>query len=345
MIFAFDQSPVALGSFDLLIELFGQQSYRIQERIFSFESISSSISDIIHEIALSLREKMLGCSSWRVSGVRKDIAGERQDFRSKDLELLTTEAIRVAFGAASGDTLLQHGLPPVALSGFDLEVVIWARGGVLAIGWSDPTLSRLIYPPTRLLVCKGENGDILSKAADATAFVLAGTALLEYEAGIGRLGSTEVRCGDPMCGVGTCLFALHYIISAHFPAARPASIGSDAAAVSVAQAIANLRRLPFDPSMFSFQQCAAEEVGRSGVMPLNGMDVLVVDPPWGHRHGSFADICRRTPAWARQWVAVLRCQPQALSKLPTPHPAFPGPTSVSAVSTSSRVPSSSTCPL
>lgn len=313
LIFSFDQSPSALGCLDLLIQLFGIQSYRIQEGIFSLESITSAISDIIHDIAELLHAKMLNYSSWRVSGVRKDVAGERQDFRSKDLELLTTEAIRVAFGAASGDTLMQHGLPPVALSGFELEIVIWARGGALAIGWSDRPLSRVIHPPTRLLVCKGESGEILSKAADATAFVLASTALMEFGAGGGRLEGAEVRCGDPMCGVGTCLFALHYMISAHFPSACPYSIGSDSAPASVAQAIANLGRLPFECSRFSFQQCAAEEVGRCGAMPLNGMDLLVVDPPWGHRHGSFADICRRTPAWARQWVAVLR---SALPRLP-----------------------------
>ena len=307
LIFEFSDSPRAAGTLDVVFKLIGLKSFQVQKDSFMLDTVETAIHGIVEECVDALRLKLKSCSSWRASGIRKDTAGQRQNFRSKDLELLFTDAIRAAFGAARGDTLQQHSLPPVALSGFDLEFIVWVRGGLLAIGWTDSALSHILHPPTRLLVRKGESGEILSKAADATAFVLACIALRDYEAGSGQLSSgAELLCGDPMCGVGTCLFALHYTVSTHFSGARPACIGSDASEPSVRQARDNLSRLQFDPGRFAFVQCAAEAVGRDGAMPLNGVDLVIVDPPWGHRHGTFADICRRTPAWARQWVAVLR---------------------------------------
>jgi hypothetical protein len=312
VVFRFDQLPVALGALEISFQLFSAQStVRFQEDSFTFDSVAFSIKEIVNGVSGQIRSKLLACNSWRVSGIRKDVAGRRQNFRSKDLELFFTDAVRSAFGADLGDTLAQHGLPPVDLSGFDLEFFVWVCAGVLAVGWSDRELTGLLHPPTRQLVSKGDTGEILSKSADTTAYILAYTALLMFEDGSGRLTSgSKLLCGDPMCGVGTCLFALQHIISTRFQGVLAHCIGSDASEPSVSQALANLARLRMDESRFTFTPCAAEEVARTGVMPLNSVDIVVVDPPWGHRHGSFADISRRTPAWARQWVAMLRCAPR-----------------------------------
>ena len=308
LIIRFDKFPSAIGTLDVIFQLFEDpRTYRFQEEAFTFDTVACGIKEIVHGESGQLRSKLLGCDSWRVSGIRKDFAGLRQNFRSKDLELLFTDAVRSAFGAAPGDTLLQHGLPPVDLLEFDLEFFVWVRGGALAVGWLDKETSRIIQPPTRILISKGDTGFILSKSADTTAFVMACIALKVYEAGGGCLqDKSDLICGDPMCGVGTCLFALQYFVSTHLQGVDADFIGSDTSEPSIAQARANLARLHLDGGSFTFAHCAAEDVGRAGAMPLNGVDLVLVDPPWGHRHGNFADIARRTPAWARQWVAILR---------------------------------------
>lgn len=114
---------------------------------------------------------------------------------------------------------------------------------------------------------------------------------------------------DPMCGVGTYLLALAWLVerrgfSAGAAAPRfplPRIVGMDAEAQSVEQAALNARRsgAAWMPSFVMASSLA---------LPIDNcsVDLIVVDPPWGHRHATHAYVKRYFLHWAREWVRVLR---------------------------------------
>ena len=298
LVFFFQNSQHTIGSIETLFRLFSPRSYRIQECSFSLDSLTEVIHEIVSDLSSTVKDKILNCTAWRISGIRKDTAQERQNFKSSDIEVLTANAIQSALLAQG------HFLPPVSLKQFDLEIILYVRGGIMAMGWADDEV-RGLRASNKLIVGKG--ADILSKAQDHVAFILASFSLLLSESRCNLAGG-EIRCCDPMCGVGTCLFALAFLVSSHFPTLRPLCFGMDKDERSIHQAKANLERTKLDSDRFRFFHCACEEMSPKARedIPLNSIDIAIVDPPWGHRHGSFAQISRQTLRWARQWVAMLR---------------------------------------
>merc|ERR1712224_1184918 len=117
------------------------------------------------------------------------------------------------------------------------------------------------------------------------------------------------------CGVGTVLLALRWVHHHRAPLslndAKVHFIGSDVDRKSVAlmqkNSEANMgegmklkdvaRRAEL---CFVTACCKALPFGKSSV------DLLLVDPPWGQRHSTYAHVRRGFPCWVREWVRVLR---------------------------------------
>eukprot|EP00928_Gymnodinium_smaydae_P057116 TRINITY_DN40393_c0_g1_i1.p1 TRINITY_DN40393_c0_g1~~TRINITY_DN40393_c0_g1_i1.p1 ORF type:complete len:470 (-),score=43.76 TRINITY_DN40393_c0_g1_i1:254-1663(-) len=117
---------------------------------------------------------------------------------------------------------------------------------------------------------------------------------------------------DPMCGVGTYLLALQWVHQNRALLQDIQSlelIGSDQEVDSISWAMRNA-------STSACSNCTHAHAGvvssffaaNSRDLPLAecSVDLIVVDPPWGQRHGTHTEVKRGFPRWAREWARVLR---------------------------------------
>jgi hypothetical protein len=120
--------------------------------------------------------------------------------------------------------------------------------------------------------------------------------------------STKFIALDPMCGVGTFPLAFQYIMRRYYPSLLPGVkiIGADAALESIEQARRNCSRsiAPGENEIVFHVQENEDQV--SIPLPCDCVDVIVVDPPWGHRHCTFAYINKMMIKWMSEWVRVLK---------------------------------------
>jgi hypothetical protein len=118
--------------------------------------LATALSEITRSLASALRDKLLQSRSWRITGVRQDDARQRQDFKSKHLEELTGRALQAALTDVGSSLTPPHAfrLPRVSLTDPDAELVVYVRGGLLALGWADAHV-RSLQAARRLGLAKG----------------------------------------------------------------------------------------------------------------------------------------------------------------------------------------------
>lgn len=143
------------------------------------------------------------------------------------------------------------------------------------------------------------------------------------------VGGRGLVCLDPMCGVGTFPLALAFVLRRHHPT-RCGGMkiwGTEECEESVSTANRNLRpgtteassAVEQDESQHDVQAVprdsqpsetsiafAVEQADDLSFLANDSVDMIVVDPPWGHRHGGFKVLNKMTVRWVREWGRVLR---------------------------------------
>eukprot|EP00405_Crypthecodinium_cohnii_P058703 CAMPEP_0206626258 /NCGR_PEP_ID=MMETSP0325_2-20121206/65196_1 /ASSEMBLY_ACC=CAM_ASM_000347 /TAXON_ID=2866 /ORGANISM="Crypthecodinium cohnii, Strain Seligo" /LENGTH=467 /DNA_ID=CAMNT_0054150543 /DNA_START=55 /DNA_END=1454 /DNA_ORIENTATION=- len=108
---------------------------------------------------------------------------------------------------------------------------------------------------------------------------------------------------DPMCGVGTYLIALRWVLQQRgLDSQHPSElIGVDLDAGSLAHMWENVE------TFGNCQPCTAI-LGSSSRLPLksDSVDLIVADPPWGQRHSSHQYVKHNFRKWVAEWARVLR---------------------------------------
>lgn len=209
--------------------------------------------------------------------------------------------------------------PQVDLQCSDVDVIAFVSDGVdelaVAAGASREELRgkvpellalglRTASTPCRQASLQVDKGGAVSRADDTVALCVAQRAaeLLQRQRE-DAMAPRSYRVLDPMCGVGTYLFALRWVLSRE-KAALVELVGVDSELESLLHAMANGaasddRWLGQPPNFI---------MGSSRALPLqsNSVDAIVVDPPWGHRHGSHTYVKKNFYYWANEWARVLR---------------------------------------
>lgn len=269
---------------------------------------------------------------WRATCVRAMI-GTPGDIKSP--------AIEREVAAAVGENLIEPGCepPPVSLEAFELEVVVFLSDGIdtvaqaraagkppshveatllLGLRRAEGALVRL----ARLGAVKGEK--VLSRASDAVAFCVAYRAarlVASLPASASKPPSVDDAVGvslatlvtaDPMCGVGTFLLALRWVLLRAAAGRQTLSysavelLGSDADAAAVEQARANAKDDHAEGSVeINFANESVSEWA-DRMQKRGGVDLVIVDPPWGQRHSNFSQVMKNMNAWARDWARALK---------------------------------------
>ncbi|KAJ1477453.1 hypothetical protein T484DRAFT_1906347 [Baffinella frigidus] len=200
-----------------------------------------------------------------------------------------------------------------------------------------PPLSRVREhgTTTRESSAQGE-GNVLQEVAQRSTGVRGGAeeggagggvfSLTEVFARLGvEGGGRELNVLDPMCGVGSYLCAMAKVALALN--CRISLRGGDQEEDSVALAQRNVgahaeRATPPFPTQLS--QCNLFE---ESACPDGWADVVIVDPPWGKRHGTWSEVRKGTPVWARRWgdalgpggvLVVVTIQTQLLERVAVP---------------------------
>lgn len=297
-----------LGSFLLLCEVLGDPEFGPTTVL----PPSPSLQDLAHAAEMqarasckALRRAMRPFKTWRVSVYR---SGATQRWRSPEVAIKIGEAIAPAGSIALSPSCTAG--PQVDLKSFEVEVVAFVSDGVdelqVAAGAKRSELmgnSELLLLGLRSGGCRArqvtlgiQKGDLLSRADDTAALCVAQKALEFFR------GDSCLRVLDPMCGVGTYLFALQWALSRMAPK-TVAMWGADAEAESLMHATGNakLAKLRTGSRIDFFQ-------GSNGSLPLKSdfFELIVVDPPWGQRHSSHAYVKHHLYAWAREWARLLR---------------------------------------
>jgi len=201
------------------------------------------------------------------------------------------------------------------LVNFEVEVVVLLSDGVDKLRIANDTKGHaevLGHPTVMLLGLRSaatpsrpaslcvEKGGILSRADDTVAFCVAHRVIdLMEERCAADPGAREgLRVLDPMCGVGTYLMALQWLMSRR-GAFRPNLLGVELESEAVEHLRGNAARAG----------CPVNVIRGSSIgLPIrdDSIDLILVDPPWGMRHSSHNYVKRYFPRWVREWARVLR---------------------------------------
>ncbi|KAF4668498.1 hypothetical protein FOZ61_006339 [Perkinsus olseni] len=234
-----------------------------------------------------------GYKSWRVTGYRLEgTDGVVHEFNTMDLEKATADCI-------GSDT-------PVDLSGnADVEVVVWVMGLRIVVGWRPKRGWDKVDASRAMSISKEGRA---SRAPDAVSFCVGHLALMHHHH---NKGDGTMVVSDPMCGVGSYLFAMYFILVVRGSSRGLVKFyGYDADEEAIAIARANAARLGWDIK-FEVLDCG-EAVGAKGADGLTGgsppikADLVLVDPPWGHRHLTHPMVRKLYPRWSRSWLSLLK---------------------------------------
>ena len=109
---------------------------------------------------------------------------------------------------------------------------------------------------------------------------------------------------DPMCGVGTLLCAFHVAAEKHLRKrnTRCEFYGADKCQESIDLAKDNLKSLKCE----NFRVIRNEHENLMSDFAESSFDLVLVDPPWGHRHSKFNEVKANMLQWARTWMRLLK---------------------------------------
>jgi len=269
-------------------------------------------------------------SHWKVSVHR---SGATHRFRSPEAACTIGDAVAVVGSVALTETCTCG--PQVDLEKYDVEIVAFISDGVdellVGAGANRKDLAgkdlellalglRTALTPCRQASLNVQKGDLRSRADDTSALCvgqLAAEVLLRRP--LPGLANTSFLVLDPMCGVGTYLFAIRWALARHGMTSSE-FLGVDAETESLAHAatnaaIAGAPKAPGDQGENHLHgQLPHFILGSSRRLPLrsNSVDLIVADPPWGQRHANHAYVKHHLLFWAREWSRVLRPEGIAL---------------------------------
>ena len=128
-----------------------------QDGFYDAKSAENEIRNIVKAHKAYFITAIKGSKSWRVTCDRRDDKNHRHDFKSSFAERIAAEII-------TEDETESSVASPVSLADFDLEIVVWIKEDLLALGIRGGNGSG-----------NGggfnvEKGDILSKASNPVAF-------------------------------------------------------------------------------------------------------------------------------------------------------------------------------
>lgn len=271
---------------------------------------------------------------WRATCLRRAIADAPDALRSPAVEQALAQMVSSCLHSSPGS---QSPRAPVALKDFSVEAIAFlsdgvdtvdqfiknkkpaelkGRTGLLLLGLRDSLSDKLQL--VQVGVAKGCN--VRSRADDTIALCVAYRAaeLLrpEWQA-TGYSWPVKIVAADPMCGVGTYLLALRWVLQhrvldgklgARCPNINIDLMGSDSEESSILQAQDNT--VPPDESiadhislMFS-NESTSEWASR--MEAAGGLDLIVVDPPWGHRHSNYSKVMKGMHLWVKDWARALK---------------------------------------
>lgn len=308
--------PVELSTFELLFELVSGTC--ALPPAAAVADIAKAADVQVRGAADTWRRRMRRFSNWRISVHRYHLVDH---YKAPEVAPVIGDAM-AAVGAISLAVGCTAG-PVVDLVRFDVEVVVYLSDGIDKLraaadtqwrasldGKDELLLLGLRYKsmqcrPARLTV---EKGDILSRADDTVAFCVAQRAadLLERQ-GLQKQTACETLCiMDPMCGVGTYILAMRWVLERRSGASAEL-LGLDVDEESVWRLWQNAQATD------CMDQCGAQRHvvplrGSSLRLPVrsNSIDLIIVDPPWGQRHGAHTSVKQGFPKWAREWARVLK---------------------------------------
>jgi len=308
--------PLELSTFELLFELVG--GICTLPPAATVADIAKAADVQVRGAADSWRRRMRRFETWRISVHRYHLVDH---YKAPEVAPVIGDAM-----AAVGTISLAVGCtagPVVDLVGFDVEVVVYLSDGIdklraaadtkarASLGGKDETMllglryNSIQCRPAKLTV---EKGDILSRAHDTIAFCVAQRAadLLERQALQRQSACGSLRIMDPMCGVGTYILAMRWVLERR--SRVPAELlGMDVDKESVCHFWQN-SQAPDNSGQCRAQWPVTALRGSSIHLPVrsNSIDLIIVDPPWGQRHASHTSVKQGFPKWAREWARVLK---------------------------------------
>jgi len=304
-----------LSTFELIFESVGGAVPLPPEP--SLAEIGAAAESQIREHARLWREHLCPFRKWRLSVHRDHLV---QRYKSPVVVPVLGDGL-AAVGAISLAEGCQAG-PEVDLTGFEVEVVAYLSDGIDKLLAANDTKARaslgggsellLLGVRSASLLCRPvalevQKGALRSRADDTVALCVAQRAadLLVAPGLGGSSGAAGARCVvlDPMCGVGTYLLALRWVLAQRrVDGQRGAElIGVDLDSEALSHVRTNL-----GPEGGSHPFTIIH--GSSVALPLrsDSVDLIVADPPWGQRHSSHTYVKQHFPRWAREWARVLR---------------------------------------
>lgn len=333
---------IELGCFTLLFEVICKPCC-LAAWPLSLAELRAGMQSAISANASTWRDSI--CVPWRASCIRKTCADQPGTVKSPAIEQELANVVTPC---------LRSPAPLVDLKGYAVEAIVFLSDGVdlvkQAQGSGVPAASKEtlmllgvrsvangLVNPAKLCVSKGS--EVHSRAEDAVAFCVAYRAVAFLQPYL-QSPSETLTASDPMCGVGTYLLALRWILERRASAcqhARVRLLGSDVEHTSITQASVNLHTSHAQKTAIvsctgdiarTPTGCASRATSTLSVeleftkestsewcarmVELGGLDLVLVDPPWGQRHSSFSKVMKDMHAWSRDWANALKPGGRAL---------------------------------
>ena len=296
------------------------------------DTLDALAAQLVSANAVAIQDYLGSVEPWRISCTHRDVASHRFDANGNLLscrKVVQSQEIERAIGVAMHNYLTSPNLAPVSLTQYVKELCVWVSHDMFALGFSPARRS------TRSM-CIDKGPDVRSRADDATAVCMAWLGLAHALALPGPIlrrwhedkktthptpsndqpfspacfphsgsdaaggATSSLHVLDPMCGVGTCLFAAAFVAQQLGLAAQIRGCDVSEQSIHMARHNATLANLHLNASAgpstapsFEFDAC---DCGGEGVWAdeLDGWAHLVlVDPPWGQRHSSHSQVCER----------------------------------------------------
>lgn len=297
---------VELGCFLLLFDLVGKPAALPPSP--QAADVVAAVEAEIRRSTPSWRKALRPFKHWRVTVHR---AGRTHCFKTPDVAPGIGEAVAFVGAVALTDDCTVG--PQVDLKHFDVELVVFVSDGIDEVRVGAGARRRNLMGGQQLMALGVrsrrtrarqatltiQKGAVLSRANDTVALCVAQHAADLLLAGGDTCGARErasFRVLDPMCGVGTYLLALRWVLAQRgAPGVELLGLDVEAASVGLAQANA-------------VGSGATLLLASSVALPLRNcsVDLVLADPPWGQRHGSHTCVKRNFKVWFREWLRVLR---------------------------------------